>query len=823
MKIAIVAPSPVPYTVGGAEKLWWGLLHAINQGSRHEVELIKVPSPERHLGELLASYRRFAELDLDHFDMLLSTKYPAWMVPHRNHNLYLQHRLRGLYDTYPGELPRELPSAMPCEFDALRVLLGQSPERGLLPALWTETDKLLALAEEDEMLASQLAFPGPLSRQLVHFLDRIALAPGQIKRYSAISRNVAGRQNYFPSDVPVQVVHHPSDLVDYRNTGYDYLFTVSRLDGPKRIAMLIEAFKMTDADIEFRIAGTGPLEAQLRALATDDARISFLGRLTDAEILAQYAGALFVPYAPYDEDYGLVTIEAMSSGKAVLTTRDAGGVNEFVDSGVNGVVVEPDAVSLAAGMRTLIADPGATRWMGTAAQRRVAPIDWPSTVAALLDEPGKRSTVDSMFANQASARKKILVTVPFPVWPPDGGGQSRVFNLYAALAREADITLLTVGGDAGRIFDQLLVPGLRELRIGKSSAHLLHEQEMSRKLDASVADIAAIEGILLNPDYLDTFSRLAREADIVIASHPYLHGAAGPRQPPAYWYEAHNVEADMKAAVLAEALGCDDPARRKAAEQALALARQIEGACVSASQGVLVCSNEDSERLQELYDLDPALVALAPNGVSIDDTSYVNWSERQALRNQMDLDDTFRVLFMGSYHLPNIEAVEALRAIAGQLESVEFLLLGTVCEHPLCTALPANVRVLGLVSEQEKQLLLGTVNLVLNPMRSGSGTNLKMLDYAAAGTPILTTAFGNRGLDLRAGREVLIAELDEFATIIDTLQQHWQGDHTMESVIGLPGGKISVSNLTESARRRTESTYDWNIIARRVAKSLAIS
>ena len=32
--------------------------------------------------------------------MVISTKYPAWAVKHRCHIVYLQHTLRGLYDTY---------------------------------------------------------------------------------------------------------------------------------------------------------------------------------------------------------------------------------------------------------------------------------------------------------------------------------------------------------------------------------------------------------------------------------------------------------------------------------------------------------------------------------------------------------------------------------------------------------------------------------------------------------------------------------------------------------------------------------------------------
>src|SRR5438445_11992542 len=100
MDIAIVAPSPVPYAIGGAENFWWGLLNHINQHTPNRAELIKLPYREPDLWQLIESYLSFSKLDLSHFDLVISSKYPAWMVQHPNHYCYMQHRLRCLYDTY---------------------------------------------------------------------------------------------------------------------------------------------------------------------------------------------------------------------------------------------------------------------------------------------------------------------------------------------------------------------------------------------------------------------------------------------------------------------------------------------------------------------------------------------------------------------------------------------------------------------------------------------------------------------------------------------------------------------------------------------------
>ncbi|MBQ7609416.1 MAG: hypothetical protein IJU76_15845 [Desulfovibrionaceae bacterium] len=92
--IAIVAPSAVPFQIGGAEKFWLGLHRALASYSGCAVELIKLPCPESTFPEVVQSYKTFSGLDLAHFDMVISSKYPAWMVPHHNHVVYLQHTLR---------------------------------------------------------------------------------------------------------------------------------------------------------------------------------------------------------------------------------------------------------------------------------------------------------------------------------------------------------------------------------------------------------------------------------------------------------------------------------------------------------------------------------------------------------------------------------------------------------------------------------------------------------------------------------------------------------------------------------------------------------
>ena len=107
MKVAVIAPSPVPFVLGGAERLVNGLVRAINELTPHDAELLKLPSREHNLPDLMATYRAFRALDVSHFDLVISTKYPSWMIDHPHHVVYMLHPLRGLYETYPADWPGE--------------------------------------------------------------------------------------------------------------------------------------------------------------------------------------------------------------------------------------------------------------------------------------------------------------------------------------------------------------------------------------------------------------------------------------------------------------------------------------------------------------------------------------------------------------------------------------------------------------------------------------------------------------------------------------------------------------------------------------------
>ncbi|QBC43116.1 glycosyltransferase [Iodobacter fluviatilis] len=278
MKVAIVAPSGVPFVWGGAENIWKGLWLTLNQQENITAELIKLPSPEHDFWAIIQSYQNFAELDLNHFDLVISTKYPAWMIAHPRHILFMQHTLRGLYDTYPTNLTKNinhLAQKLPALYRQLSI---KKPNRTHLIEFFAELKRI----KELQILSPQdITLPGPLLRAIIHFLDAVALAPGQIFRYTAIAHEVANRKEYFPDGIKPDVLYHPSSLpqagVIADTQIPPAIFTASRLDTPKRIDLLIKAYCKSGVKTPLRIAGTGPQGTELQKLIPPMLQLPCLG------------------------------------------------------------------------------------------------------------------------------------------------------------------------------------------------------------------------------------------------------------------------------------------------------------------------------------------------------------------------------------------------------------------------------------------------------------------------------------------------------------------------------------------------------------------
>lgn len=143
--------------------------------------------------------------------------------------------------------------------------------------------------------------------------------------------------------------------------GRKVVLFVGRLVKEKGITYLIEAMRQIDALLV--IVGEGPVKAELEKEASEkNVETLFLGAKTHEELKTIYASAdIFVmPSITAQnggkEGFGLVALEAMASGLAVVAS-DSGGISQLIEDGVNGFLCEErNSQELAKKIKILLTD-----------------------------------------------------------------------------------------------------------------------------------------------------------------------------------------------------------------------------------------------------------------------------------------------------------------------------------------------------------------------------------------------------------------------------------------------------------------------------------
>jgi glycosyltransferase involved in cell wall biosynthesis len=342
-RIAIAA-AQIPFVRGGAEVLYESLRDELRRRG-HEAEIVSLPFNWSSRLNIVQSALAWRLVDLTSaagrpIDLVIGTRFPSYLVRHPRKVVWLIHQFRQIY---------ELKGTRFSDF-------GDRPED---PGI-------------EEMLTK---------------LDRRGL--GEARSRFAISRNTAERLGRY-NGLDAEPLYPPPKLGDrYRSEEpRDYVFSIGRLDPMKRFDQLVRAIAATSSKVRCVIAGEGPERERLLRLAGELGiadRFELLGRVDDDRLVELYARSLAVHYAPFDEDYGYVTVEAFKSKRPVLTSADSGGVLEFVRDGENGFVTAPDSPrELAARIDRLAADRTLVRRMGESGAAAVAAIGWDQVIPRLL-------------------------------------------------------------------------------------------------------------------------------------------------------------------------------------------------------------------------------------------------------------------------------------------------------------------------------------------------------------------------------------------------------------------------------------------------------
>lgn len=795
MKIGIIAPSPIPFQMGGAERLWTQLRRYVNESDIGAAEVVKLPTSEATFWSTINGYEQFSKLDVSGFDLVITGKNPAWMVEHPNHYVYMLHPSRGLYEFYQG--PEHLSDAESAQPSILRLWQTLEKRRGdpsFVPALFDA----LRDCERSPEIQSAVAWPGPFARRVIRFLDEIALSTTRVRKFSAISHTVASRPGYFPESLAVSVAYPPpvsrklppTARADFANGKTDrtaivrpFFFTASRLDSNKRVALIAQAVSQLEVECDLLIAGEGDEFASLQQLARQGTRIRLLGRVAEAELRQLYNDCVAVVFVPYNEDYGLIAIEALAAGKALITCNDSGGVAEINLHERTGLTVAPTATAISDAMTRLLTHPAERRKMEVMAPLRAADANWPNVLNTITGNvhpvSGKRGA------------KRLVIALTWSFFPATSGGQVRIYHLYKNLAKWFDIAIVCLVPHTETYTDHEVATGLREIRVPKSKLHHQKDQTAEKELGVPVYDITAGLYIDDSPDFRAVLARECEGAHAVIASHPYFAPLlrevfAGP-----LWYEAHNVEHDLKAQLL--------PSDRKLTTSFLAFTANAEKLACDAAEQIWVCSETDSKRLVSLYPAAANKVTTVPNGTDVASFRFYTPRERLERRQQLlQNTGTQFALFLGSGHGPNIDAVREIMEVAPSTPDTVYWIVGSVCYAFDPRQKAPNIWFLGELSETERRIVMELATVALNPLTKGSGSSIKMFDYMACGLPIISTAVGARGLGLEDGVNYFVCENNKLGAFLRRFEPL----------------EPSVEAVAKSARKHVEIHGDWANIAR---------
>ncbi len=284
--------------------------------------------------------------------------------------------------------------------------------------------------------------------------------------------------------------------------------------------------------------------------------------------------------------------------------------------------------------------------------------------------------------------------------------------------------------------------------------------------------------------------RASRSAAIIVVEQPWQFVWATRNRGPAtaVVYDAHNVEGRMFDArrIRGPRIFADALAR---------LVKSEEKTAVQFADRVFATCPQDAQIMIEDYGVSPERVSIVPNGVDCAATRPVSAIERERAKSALTLSGKHVVLFVGSKYAPNRTAVEYILAWADvEIDTnLHFLIVGSVGSW-FTGVSPPNVTFSGYVADVRQ--FNAAADVAVNPMSSGGGTNLKQIEYLAAGIPSVTTPIGARGLGVRDNVDCLIRDLADIPAAVAMLRDN----------------PLVALQIASAGRKTAESRFDWRVI-----------
>jgi len=286
--------------------------------------------------------------------------------------------------------------------------------------------------------------------------------------------------------------------------------------------------------------------------------------------------------------------------------------------------------------------------------------------------------------------------------------------------------------------------------------------------------------------------RVLRERPAWVVAHSYHVGEAALSTGASAWIDFHNVDSEIwrrmgqsASSLFVRVFTGWQAARVERVERGL-LARATGASCVS---------EKDARALGSFSAVAPLVV---PNGVDLD---------RYLFRREPPREEV--VSFVGDLAWPpNAEAIrwfcrEIWPRVVRLRPCAQAEIRGRGTPPDLARNRPAGVSLLG--EAVDTRPFWGRAAVAVVPLRAGGGTRLKILEAAACGVPIVSTAVGAEGLGFSEGIEILLRD---------------DAEGFAQAVAGLLSDPEARRRQAAAARAKVERGFAWKEIGKAFASEL---
>lgn len=205
----------------------------------------------------------------------------------------------------------------------------------------------------DVRLAKKIGMSRPLFRRVVNQSAKVTTVSNWLSSEVASLISVP-RPSVAPMPVDT-VCFVPGSFREKQR----FLFA-GRLNRQKGLEHLIRALPKMRQHALLDVAGAGPLESELKALATELGvadRIAWMGQLKQGDLVRLYQSATALVVPSTDEGLGLVAAEALLCETPVVAFR-SGGLTDVIQDDMTGILVTPgDPTELAKALDRVLENP----------------------------------------------------------------------------------------------------------------------------------------------------------------------------------------------------------------------------------------------------------------------------------------------------------------------------------------------------------------------------------------------------------------------------------------------------------------------------------